>query len=424
MSAQSGLKFYGDAKKQRIKFKLIHNLVVIPLQINGKELSFIVDTGVNKTILFNLTQNDSLDLKDVKRVTLQGLGNGLPVEALVSKGNRLNIKDMVSHNQELYVILDEKFDLSSKMGITIHGIIGYDLLKNILVKINYASKRMTFYNPKKKYYKKCRKCEVFPLQFYRNKPFINAAIRLDTVGKVTTPVTLLIDSGGSDALWLFEGTKKEIKTPKKFFKDILGEGLSGTIYGNRSRIPLLFLKQFEIRKPTVSFLDSISTYNARKFKERNGSIGGNILRRFNVWLDYPNRRLMLKKKNSLTKEFYYNMSGLTIIYDGKELIKEEIMTNDVALTSPKENKIAFITSYRYRFKQSFRVDNVVKNSPGALAGIIKGDIIRKINGKEVYTYDLNRIIALFQTKPNKKIRLEVERLGMRLQFEFRLQKRI
>ena len=41
------------------------------------------------------------------------------------------------------------FDLSSKMGTTIHGIIGYNLLRNFVVKINYRTKRIHFYNPKK-----------------------------------------------------------------------------------------------------------------------------------------------------------------------------------------------------------------------------------------------------------------------------------
>jgi hypothetical protein len=34
---------------------------------------------------------------------------------------------------------------------------------------------------------------------------------------------MLLDSVGSDALWLFENCKREIRTPKKFFNDILAE---------------------------------------------------------------------------------------------------------------------------------------------------------------------------------------------------------
>ena len=34
------------------------------------------------------------------------------------------------------------------MGTTIHGIIGYDLLKDVIAKINYNTKKIVFYNPK------------------------------------------------------------------------------------------------------------------------------------------------------------------------------------------------------------------------------------------------------------------------------------
>ena len=193
---------------------------------------------------------------------------------LSSKGNSFRVKNILSSNQELYVVLRDSFNLSAKMGTTIHGIIGYDLLKDVIAKINYNKKRVVFYNPKTYKEQKCRKCETFPLQFYKNKPYIDVEARIDTINNVTIPVKLLIDSGGSDAMWLFEGTKKNIKTPIKYFRDVLGEGMSGTIYGNRSKIPYLSLGKFLIEKPTVSFLDTISTLNARQFKERNGSIGG------------------------------------------------------------------------------------------------------------------------------------------------------
>ena len=63
--AQKGFQFFNTKKdKQRINFKLINNLIVIPLKINGKELSFILDSGVGKTILFNISQNDSIGLNN------------------------------------------------------------------------------------------------------------------------------------------------------------------------------------------------------------------------------------------------------------------------------------------------------------------------------------------------------------------------
>jgi hypothetical protein len=50
---------------------------------------------------------------------------------------------------------------------------------------------------------------------------------------------VLIDSGGSYAILLFENSKLEIKTPKRCFNDIFGEGLSRAVFGKRSRISSL-----------------------------------------------------------------------------------------------------------------------------------------------------------------------------------------
>ncbi|MDO6744122.1 aspartyl protease family protein [Tenacibaculum soleae] len=409
---------------------MINNLIVIPLEINNHQLSFILDTGVDKTILFNLTENDSVGLNNVKKVFIRGLGDGEPVEALLSKGNKFRVKNMISYNKELYIILKDAFNLSAKMGTTIHGIIGYDLLKDVVVKINYTSKRIIFYNPKKYKASRCRKCEVFPLQFYRNKPYINVSTRIDTVNTVNTPVKLLIDTGGSDAVWLFEGSKDVIRTPIKHFKDILGEGISGTIYGNRSKIPSISLGKFTIKKPTVSFLDSISTFNARRFKERNGSIGGNVLKRFKLWIDYSNKKITLKKNASLRDRFYYNMSGLHLIYDGEELVKEQMRASSLSTFGEnkmsEKNSISFVNTFHYNFKSKpkYKIDRVVTGSPAEKVGLLKDDIVKSINGKPAYTYTLNEIVEMFQTKPNKKIKLEVRRGITDLKFSFRLEKRI
>ena len=428
VKAQGNFQFFGkNTEKQELSFRLINNLIIVPLEINGKELSFILDTGVNKTILFNLTQNDSLGLNEIKKVFIHGLGDGEPVEALLSKKNTFKIKNLVNTNESLYVILKDAFNVSARMGTTIHGIIGYDLLKDVIAKIDYTNKKITFYNPKNfKQPKKCRKCDIYPLEFYRNKPYVNINVDLnDSIKNV--PVKLLIDSGGSDAIWLFENSKEVIKTPKKYFKDILGEGFSGTIYGNRSRVSKLTIGKFEVIEPTVSFLDSTSTLNARKFKKRNGSIGGDILKRFKVWLDYPNKQLILKQSASLKDGFYYNMSGLQVVYNGQELIKEEAITrfaDSYGNNVDKNNSISFVKTFFYKFKPIYKVDKVVEDSPASKVGLKKDDIIKYINGKPAHQYTLGDIMELFHSKPNRKIKIKVERGVTMLKFEFKLEQRI
>lgn len=428
LNSQTGFYFKGANKnKQQVSFKLVNNLIVIPLEINGKKLSFILDTGVNKTILFNLTKNDSIGLLNTKKVALRGLGKGEAVDALLSKKNTFKIKNIVSNNENIYVILNDYFDLSSKMGMTIHGIIGYSLLKNCIVKVNYKTKKLVFYNPKTFKYKKCKKCETIPFKFYRKKPFIDAKVSIDTLGKKLTDVKLLVDSGGSDAIWLFENSKEVIKTPKRFFNDILGEGLSGPIYGNRSRVPKFKLGRFEIKNATVSFLDSISTRYARDYKERNGSIGGEILKRFKVWIDYPNKKFTFKKNGSFTTGFNYNMSGLDIVYNGKQLVKEKNVTNltdSYNQSINKKNSLSFVTMFSFNFKPSFKINNVTKNSPADKVGLLKEDVILKINRKPVHEFTIGDIVNLLQEKDKKKIKITILRNGVKMKFEFRLHKSV
>ncbi|SEB43387.1 Aspartyl protease [Tenacibaculum sp. MAR_2009_124] len=426
IKAQSKFQFIKKAEKEVIQFRLINNLIVFPLRINGKELSFILDTGVRKSILFNLNEKDSLILKNTQKVYIRGLGAGKPVEAIRSKKNEIRIKNVLGFSQEVFVILDDTFKLSSKMGTTIHGIIGHDLLKDVIVRVNYNSKTLTLYDPKAYEQPRCGSCEALDIEFYNNKPFINITISTDSIRK-NIPVTMLVDSGGSDAVWMFEGTDKNITTPEKYFVDILGEGLSGTIYGKRSRVSEVKIGKYVLEGPTASFLDTVSTFNARKYTKRNGSIGGGILKRFKVWIDYPNKKLTLKKSSSLSKGFHYNMSGLHVVYNGLELVKEK---NDLSTrTSFKTddtsgNVISFVTSYAYKFKPSFRIESVVKGSPADIVGIEPGDVIKKINGKFGHEYTLESISALFQARPNKKISMVIERGVVDLKYKFYLEPRI
>lgn len=404
-------------------------MIVFPLEINGKQLSFILDTGVNKTILFSLLETDSLGINNVEKAALKGLGNGRPIEALLSRGNTFRIKNLMSKEQTLYVILEDKFDLSSKMGLTIHGIIGYNMFKDVIVKIDYRNKKLTFYNPKTYTQERCRKCVTFPLLFYRNKPYIYGKVATMEDPNTLIDVKLLVDSGGSDALWLFENSNKQLKPPTKFFDDVLGEGLSGTIFGKRSRISKFILGPYHIKEPTVSYLDSLSSFNARKFKGRNGSLGGNILKRFKVWIDYPNQKITLKKAGSFTTGFNYNMSGITVAYSGKKLVKEANNTEISIYGTGNRietgtSKISFVTSYKYFFRPTFMISTIVKGSPADLAGLKVGDIFMLINNKEAHQFDLEDIINLFQERDGKKIFLKIKRNGVPMKFKFYLKKEV
>ena len=423
VNSQGYFRLKDEVKKTVVPFKMLSNLVIFPIEVNGKELNFILDSGVGVTVLFNLNPNDSINLKNVSKIQLQGLGQEEPVDAILSENNLFRLKNITGYNQKLYVIFDDSFDLSSKLGITIHGIIGYNILKDFVVNINYTSKRLTFYKHEAYKFKNCKSCEVLNLHFDKLKPFVDVQVKLKPHSEEKTQVKLLIDSGGSDAMWLFENSHPDILPPKKYFKDYLGEGLSGSIYGKRSFIEALYIGKYEFKRPTISYPDSASVAFARRFEERNGSIGATVLKRFSVTFNYKDSILILRKGKYFNDPFRYNMSGIELAHNGKILVQEKDETSYTLAdtqNSSERNKIIIDYNYKYTFKPSYIIQNLREGSPAYDAGLRKGDIVIKIDGSYTYDMDLDEIVEKFYQNENTRVKLLVERNGQDYEYSFKL----
>ncbi|MCF6222270.1 MAG: aspartyl protease family protein [Flavobacteriaceae bacterium] len=412
-----------DTNKESVSipFTLVNNLIVITGEVNGKELSFLLDTGITKTLLFNLKFSDSLKLNHIENIKLRGLGEGKSINALKSNKNTMRIKGIVNFNHRVYLIMDSMFDLSAKMGMDINGIIGGDLFKDFIVKIDYSKKKLTFYNPETYVNKGCKKCESFPLSFFNNKPFIDVYVE-NYLGQ-EHKANLLIDSGGGDALWLFEDTHPKIIVSKKYFRDYLGKGLNGDIYGKRSKVNKLRIGSFVFENASVSYPDSISILTVRNNQTRNGTLGAEMLKRFHVIFDYPNKKITLKKNLKYYKApFLYNKSGIEIIYGGDMLVKERIPNfTNYKINDDGSNIITkMISSYGLAYKPSYEISNIRDGSPAKLAGLMVGDVILEINSSLAYDKEMQEIVLILSGKENKKIRLLVNRNGLHLKFEFYL----
>ncbi|MGB5819328.1 MAG: aspartyl protease family protein [Saonia sp.] len=413
-------------KFEKVKFKLINNLIIIPMEVNGAKLSFILDSGVSKPILFNLLDQDSIQINKVSEITIKGLGEGEPIKALSSEENFFKMGSIRNHNQLLYVVLDKDLNFSPSLGIPIHGIIGYDLFRDFVVDINYMTRTIKFHDPDLYDYKpNTKRTETFPMSVVKNRAYIDGKVLFQDKNDV--PVRLLVDTGSSDAIWLFKDEEKGIGIPEKNYEDFLGKGLNGDIFGRRTKVNSIKIGGFALHNAKTAFPNMQSFNSIKNLGNRNGSVGGEVLKRFNIIFDYPNHKITLKKNGNFNARFQYNLSGIDLQHNGVRYISESIASPNGVVRN-KSNKsfgtVQILVANRTRLSlvPEIVVSGIRAGSPAELAGLQKGDVILAVNGKRIYNYKLQEVLRMLNDKEGKRIRVLIERYNKDLLFTFVLKK--
>ncbi|RZJ34479.1 MAG: PDZ domain-containing protein [Flavobacterium sp.] len=419
--AQAGFRFEPENRKKTvIPFELINNLIFIPVRVNGVDLTFLLDTGVAQTILFSLDEEE-VNFQNIDKIKLKGLGSTASIEGLRSTANRVEFPGLLDDNHEIFIVLDQDFNFSSSIGIPVNGIIGYDFFKNYAVEISYDSRRIVVYNKvsSKKLKRHFRENEIM---VENEKPY--AVVQLSEEQQ-NLPAKVLLDTGSSDAIWLFPDRSTQIKVPDENFDDFLGRSFSGDVQGKRARMKTLDFLSFRFNNPLVAFPDSLITKDIAMVEDRVGSIGGEIFRRFDVVFDYPHQKIYLRRNNEFDQPFQYNMSGIEIHHEGMTWIKETVDMQPVLESSSYDingEKLPSTFTYKFALKPIYAVSNVRKDSPGELCGLHKGDIILTINNRNGYRYTLQEINNLLKSEEGRRITMEVQRDGKVLKVEFTLKK--
>ncbi|WP_196887922.1 retropepsin-like aspartic protease [Aureivirga sp. CE67] len=296
--AQNEFELSYPKEKQKVNFELFDNLIIIPVKVNGHKLHFLLDSDINTTTIFKSKKTKFLtDNQNIKRKDLN----------FIARDNKIEIRNIVAENQNILVVDKNSDNLIFEK---IDGIIGYDLLKNFIVDINYTSKRITFYTPEAYKYKFCRKCSSFKLDFMNKKPYMVGKIKSYKMNRNSSiELSLLIDIGNNSSLWLHENENNYLFNKKISYEN------------NNFIIDHLLIGDIKIKHPTTVIQNTSNSMN-----KKNGRIGGQMLRQFHIILDYPNKMITLRRitnnkntdlviSNKSQLHFKKQMNDLTVLLD-------------------------------------------------------------------------------------------------------------
>ena len=410
-----------NTRKSKIKipFELSHNLIIVDANFNGINLKMIVDSGSDQNLLFSLPEKDTIYLEDAEYIEIRGVGKDSVMEAYFARNNTFKIEEYMVSNFDILIVPNQEINIVNVTGVQINGILGASFFENFLVEINYDTKKIFLHKNRDVFFKKSKKYSFEPITIQNRKPYVDLPILLN---KRKYNFKLLVDTGLSDGLWLFENDS--IKCNTNYFEDILGFGLSGVIYGKRSKVSQIGLSGYTFQNALVSYPEIDFFKGIKVANGRNGSLGGQLLKRFNWFFDYENKKVYFIKNKLFDSPFEYNMSGIEIQHKGSEWVKYEVSTIDRKSNEvdKETNFYKKVINYKYELKPIYEIYALRENSPAHRAGLKRGDLVLKINGRKTSNLKIDYFNELFTSEEGKLITIEVDRKGKILKFKFKLEK--
>jgi hypothetical protein len=362
----------GNRRHVVIPFRLIRDLIIIRLEINGKgPFNFVVDSGVGLMLVTDPKLVDSINVSNKHTIKISGLGKGEDYEAYITSPLNVHIPGLVSYDVVAAILQTDRFGLSAFAGIPIHGLIGYEFFNNLAVKIDFTDSTLTVSKPK--YTKFFRKGNKIPLSIENRKPYLHAKVTLPNGTK--TIDKLILDLGAGHPLSL-DNVIEKYGMPDKFIAANLGIGLTGPIDGFLSRLNEVDIGKFKLKNVLSALPVDDKKAPPVNQEHRDGNLGMGILKRFTLIVDYPDSAVYLKPTVSFDDPFEHDMSGMEYYSGGENF-------------------------------EHVTISRVEPGSPADEIGLEPGDEIMSINFKPVDKMTLEQIDGIFKSRPDRSLFLVI-----------------
>lgn len=327
-------------------------------------LNFILDTGSGG---ISLDSASALELgipTQQSERTIRGIAGIKQVQ--FAYNHRLNLQGLTVDSLDFHI--NDYEMLSGVYGLKVDGIIGYSFLRRYVIHIDFDEHKISVFPPGP---------FTYPKGGSLLRPAISALPMQFAYVKDNTEMydRFFLDTGAGLCLLLSQQvvTDSAIFNPDKKMYSAVAEGLGG-----KTNMRMTVAKQFKLGKyrfknmPVFIFDD---VYNVTSYPFLAGLIGNDLLRRFNLTINYSRSEFHMLPNKSFREAFDYAYTGFNMFQDG-----------DLVL-----------------------VIDVMPGSPAEKAGLKDGDIIVSIGNK--FGGNLQDYKNVLQ-QPGNNVRIVISRDGL------------
>ena len=350
-----------------VPFQFLNNHIYVDLFVEGKgPVPVIFDTGGMNVLTPDAAKAFGMKVEG----TLQGRGVGEASEDMgLSQVREMRVGDVTLRDQS-FVVLPLK-DMDEVEGLDLGGIVGAEMLKRLVVRIDYAARRLTFIRAEA--FQPPAGAAAVPFTFDGHMPQVQGTI--DGV-----PGRFTIDTGSRTSLdvhrpFAEKNGLKERYAPK--LEAVTGWGVGGSVRSAVTRAGVLELGGVRIEGP-VTHLALAARKGSFNDAHLAGNVGGGVLRRFTVTFDYAGQVMYLEPNAERSHREAFDRAGMWI-------------------------NLA---------EAGYEVKDVVPGGPAAEAGLKVGDVILTLDGKAAGDLPLSEARKLLrEPAPGTPVRLGVRSGG-------------
>lgn len=364
----------------RFPFKQYYGgVVVIRACLAGipDTLQFILDTGsAGISLDTNTCVQLGIHLTPTDRI-VRGVGGSKTVAFAMDR--TLQLPGLQVDSLDFHV---NDYELISQVyGLQVDGIIGYSLLSKFIAEVDYDTEMISIYEKGPFSYPKGGHLMRPSLTLI---PIVNAFLKN---GKAQHYNRYYFDTGAGMCLLLSQQFVKDsaILSSRKRQRKVIqteAQGLGGKMTMDITTIQEFKLGSYAFRNVPVYIFDDVTNVTAYPFL--GGMVGNDLLRRFNLILNYGKKEIYMMPNSHYKDPFDYSYTGLIIyLIDGR-----------------------------------IEITDIIKGSPAEKAGLQKGDVIIAVNN--IFSNNLQQyrdILKNVGTRPSLLIMRNKELMIKKIQIK-------